>query len=396
MIGITQQQVRQHHTVQLLRLAFMAAVLMLLAACKSVIPSSGTQTTAPPPVDAPTAALPTDAERHRVALLVPLSGTNAGIGQSIANATSMALLDTQNQTVRITQYDTATGAAAAAQQAIADGNKLILGPLLNDDVVAVAGVAVPAGVPIISYSNDVGVATRDVFILGHVPAQSIARSIAHARAQGINRFSALVPNNVYGQRASASFLTALRDSGATLGSVQTYDRSQTAIAAAARRMREAGNYDAVLIADSGRSAAQIAPVVKAAGSATPRILGTELWTSDAEIANTAALRGAWFSSVSDTRFRQFSESYRSRFNAQPYRLATLGYDSVLLTIRVSRDWRAGTPFPTARLYDRDGFIGLDGVFRFGGNGIAERALEVREIGAATITVANPAPASFGN
>ena len=40
--------------------------------------------------------------RHRVALLVPMSGANAGVGQSIANATTLALLDTKTDKGRIT------------------------------------------------------------------------------------------------------------------------------------------------------------------------------------------------------------------------------------------------------------------------------------------------------
>ncbi len=46
--------------------------------------------------------LPRDEARNRVALLVPLSGANAGVGRSIANATMLALLDTQAKSVRIT------------------------------------------------------------------------------------------------------------------------------------------------------------------------------------------------------------------------------------------------------------------------------------------------------
>ena len=98
--------------------------------------------------------------------------------------------------------------------------------------------------------------------------------------------------------------------------------------------------------------------------------------------------------MADTRFRQFSTSYRARFGTQPHRVATLGYDAVLLTMRVARDWPVGKPFPSARLLDRGGFLGLDGPFRFGRNGLVERALEVREIKAGTFTVASPAPARF--
>src|SRR3546814_5637296 len=90
----------------------------------------------------------------RVALRVPLAGTNAGVGQSIANATMMALLDSQSQRVRITNYDTSKGAAAAARQALADGNKLIIGPLLSENVKIVSPIARHAGVPVITFRSD--------------------------------------------------------------------------------------------------------------------------------------------------------------------------------------------------------------------------------------------------
>ena len=110
--------------------------------------------------------------------------------------------------------------------------------------------------------------------------------------------------------------------------------------------------------------------------------------------STPALRGAWFAAVADTRFNQFAKSYKSRFGGQPYRIATLGYDAVLLTLRVARDWRLGTIFPTDRMLDKGGFLGLDGPFRFGRNGVIERSLEVREVRAGGIAVVSPAPATF--
>jgi branched-chain amino acid transport system substrate-binding protein len=148
----------------------------------------------------------------------------------------------------------------------------------------------------------------------------------------------------------------------------------------------------VLIADGGRIAAQAAPLVKP-GASTTRILGTELWSGESVVVTTPALRGAWFSAVSDGRFRQFSDSYRNRFGAAPNRLATLGYDAVLLTLRIARDWRPGTALPTARLGDSGGFLGLDGPFRFR-NGVIERAFEVREVRANGVTVISPAPEKF--
>ena len=68
------------------------------------------------------------------------------------------------------------------------------------------------------------------------------------------------------------------------------------------------------------------------------------------------------------------------------------YDSVLLTLRIARDWRPGTLFPTRRLSDAGGFLGLDGAFRFAADNVSQRAWEVREVGVGTVS---PAPTRFG-
>ena len=107
-----------------------------------------------------------------------------------------------------------------------------------------------------------------------------------------------------------------------------------------------------------------------------------------------SLRGALFSAVSDNRFRQFASSYESRFGEQPFRLATLGYDAVLLTLRIARDWQPGRDFPTGRMLAADGFLGLDGPFRFGSNGVGERAMEVREVGNGAVSVVDAARTKF--
>ena len=120
-----------------------------------------------------------------------------------------------------------------------------------------------------------------------------------------------------------------------------------------------------------------------------------MWNSEANIGARATLTGAWYASVSNTLYRQFATKYRARFNAAPYRLSSLGYDAVLLTVRISRDWPVGRPFPETRLRDADGFAGIDGAFRFGRDGVAVRALEVQEIQNGTTVTVSPAPSGFG-
>ncbi len=374
------------------------ALLTLVAGCK-VVPKSVPVTTPPPVASEPepvTPALPTDTERNRVALLVPLTGPNAGVGTSIANAANMAVLDTGGARIRVTMYDTATGAAGAAQRALAEGNRLILGPLLADDVRAVAPVARAARVPVIAFSNDTGVAGNGTYVMGYTPAQSIERVIGYARSKGLTKFAGLIPAGLYGQRSSTAFLRSVEASGGQVVSMQNFDRSAGSISAAITRLSQASPYEAVLIADSGRTAVQAVPVLRSKGGASARILGTELWNTEGALAASPALRGAWFASVSDGLYGQLATKYRARFGRAPYRLASLGYDAVLLVTRLSGDWRIGAAFPAGRLTDGGGFTGIDGAFRFGRDGIVERALEVQQAGPAGSTVVSAAPRGFGN
>ena len=329
---------------------------------------------------------------NKVAVIVPLTGPDGPVGTSISNAANLALLDTGEKSLRITVYDSAApgGAAVAAQRAITDGSRLILGPLLAEDVRAAAPVARAASVPIIAFSNDEGVAGNGVYIMGFTPDQSISRIVSYSREKGTNSFAALIPTGLYGQRATQALLGAVRKSGGRVAAIETYDRSKASISAAARRLNAKGAFDAVLIGDSSRMAALGAPAIKVG----PRRLGTELWGTDRTIGSNASLRGSWFAAAPDAQFDKLVTRYRARYGKTPYRLASLGYDAVLLAVRSARNWPIGRQFPAGGIVDGDGFAGVDGNFRFGRDGIAERLLEVRQVTPAGATVISPAATAF--
>ena len=93
--------------------ACFAPACSLAVAMAGCVPRS--RAGAPPPTPEPEPEphaperprLPADETRNRVAVLVPLTGRNAALGQSILNAANLALLDTGGQRIRITAYDTA-------------------------------------------------------------------------------------------------------------------------------------------------------------------------------------------------------------------------------------------------------------------------------------------------
>jgi len=331
-----------------------------------------------------------DAPRHRVALIIPLTGEDGGVGTSIANAANLALMDSGDRSIRLMTYDSVGGAGAAAQRAIADGAELILGPLLAEDVRAVNPVARRANVPVVAFSNDSSVAGGGTYILGFTPSQAIDRVVRYSRGKGAARFGALVPTGLYGQRAAQAMLGSVRSSGGTMAGLETFNRTTAAARYAAMSLGARGNMDAVLIADSGK----IAAVAAAALRPGARLLGTELWANDRTLGQTPRLRGALYAAAPDARFTQLVGRYKARYGKTPYRLGSLGYDAILLTVRSARSWPIGRPFPARSLIDRDGFAGVDGIFRFGRDGIAERSLEVRQVTATGTTLVSPAAASF--
>lgn len=354
----------------------------------------------PPPVtrpdEGPPTLIPRDEARNKVAVLVPLTGPNAGVGTSIANAANLALLDSGGTGVRITVYDTAGGAAAAAGAALADGNRLFLGPLLAADVRAVAPMARRSGIPVIAFSNDAGVAGNGTYILGYTPDQSIERVVRYARDKGAVRFAGLVPDGAYGQRAGQALIGVVERAGGRMVAMQGFNRAPASLTAAARALNAKTGYDAVVIADNGGIAAAAAPVIRAGPSRGAQILGTELWSADRALGKTASLRGAVFAGVPDLRFDQLVTRYRARYRKTPYRLASLGYDSVLLAVRIGRAWDVGTSFPVRMLREADGFSGVDGAFRFRRDGTSERQLAVHAVTATGTNIVSPAATGFGS
>ena len=365
-----------------------ASTTLLLSGCQII----RREPAPPPPPIVPPPVIPVEGARNGVAVIVPLTGPDGGVGTSISNAANLALADSGEKSIRITIYDSTGpgGAAGAAQLAIAEGNRLILGPLLAEDVRAAAPVARRADVPVIAFSNDESVAGDGVFIMGFTPDQSVGRVVEFAKGRGVTRYGALVPTGVYGQRATQALLGAARRNGGRVAAVETFNRTPAAATAAARRLKAKGGYDAVLIGDSGRIASVVAPVL----GAGPRIVGTELWANDKTLGKTAGLRGAWYAAAPDVQFNRMVTRYRARIGKTPYRLGSLGYDAVLLAVRSSRDWPIGKPVPASSLMDRDGFAGVDGNFRFGRDGVAERLLEVRQVTQAGTIVVSPAARAF--
>ena len=93
-------------------------------------------------------------------------------------------------------------------------------------------------------------------------------------------------------------------------------------------------------------------------------------------------------------FNAFAERYQAKFGSRPPRNATLAYDGTILAAGLVRS--AGQArFSERVLTNRDGFLGIDGVFRFERDGTNQRGLAIYEVTGQGSRVISPAPRSFG-
>jgi ABC-type branched-subunit amino acid transport system substrate-binding protein len=311
------------------------------------------------------------------------------------NAAEMALAEFQNPNIQLLIKDdggSPQGAGAAAQQAVAEGAEVILGPLFAASVPAVAQVTRARGISVIAFSTDSSVAGRGVYLLSFLPESDVLRIVDYSAGIGKRSFAALVPDNAYGNVVEAAFKQAVGRKGRVVA-FEKYsgDRSTPARTVA----QSLGSADALMIADDGDSVVATADALTAAGSNLRNIqmLGTGLWDNPRVFAS-QSLQGGLYAAPDPSGFRAFSGRYRTRYGGDPVRTATLAYDAVALMAALART-QGPQRFAPETLTNPSGFAGIDGLFRFRSDGTNERGLAVMKVTTGGGVPVAGSPKSFG-
>lgn len=368
--------------------------------------------------------LPSPSRDIRVALLLPLSGQQAALGNAMLEASQLAMFEMASEQLTIFSIDTKgtpEGARLAAEQALRNGASLILGPLLARSVQAVSSVVGGSGINIIAFSNSRAVAGQNVFIMGFVPRQQVNTIVEYAAKRGLRRLALIAPDNSYGKTVFRSlqniasvrgieivqfafYKPGANDFSNEIRSISDYDSRRKALLKqrsmledkddevskqALKRLENLDtigevNFDAILLPDTGPSMSVLAAQLAFFDVDQPavRYLGLRSWDQIPNIEREPALRRAWFVAPSMQERRFFVERFSRIFGKPPPRLVSLAYDATALAAVLARS-PGGPDFSRRALTNPNGFDGVDGLFRLGEDGVAERAfsiLEVRERG----------------
>jgi ABC-type branched-subunit amino acid transport system substrate-binding protein len=345
--------------------------------------------------------------RQTVGLLLPLSGPKGALGETMLRAAEMAMFDVAGERFELIVRDTKgtpDGAEAAAREAVDAGANLLLGPVFASSVKAVKPVAKGGQVPVLAFSNNPSVAEPGAYVMGLMPAQQVRRVVSYAVRQGRRHYAVLAPRNAYGQLVVQSLRAATRRYGGTLHHVAFYPPGSQDVSDEVKAVANAGFGErqgaAVMLPAGGKQLQTLAPTLPFfdIDPDKVRFLGTTLW-NDPSLGTEPSLVGGWFAAPPPDQRDTFRRRYRATFASDPGELASLAYDATALaSLLARRNARDGNPPPAAfteeKLTQRNGFAGVDGVFRLNRDGTVRRLYAVLEMQRNNLEVVDPAPSRF--
>ena len=159
---------------------------------------------------------------RQIALLLPLSGRNAAVGEAIQNGFLGAYFETaggldDRQNIRVYDVYEEGGPVSAYETAVADGAEFVVGPILPSNVTKLANdILVPVPVLTLNYIRNNTLPPPGLYQFALAPEDEAIAAAHRAIADGHTRALALVPQNSWGKRVFDSFATAFEEAGGTV------------------------------------------------------------------------------------------------------------------------------------------------------------------------------------
>ncbi|UYV36171.1 penicillin-binding protein activator [Rhodobacteraceae bacterium D3-12] len=376
-----------------------AGAILGLAACQPISLGGGGLASGGGPNIDPSAPVP-------VALLLPRGSSSQSdefLAQSLENAARLAIADLSGVQIDLRVYATAGSAAqaqSAASQAVADGAKIILGPVFGEAANAAGVAAAPKGINVLSFSNNTTIAGGNVYVLGPTFDNTASRLAGYAARQGKGRILVVHSQNVAGQLGSQAIQRAISRSGATLAGTVGYEFSQQGVVAAVPKIKSAaasGSANAIfLTANTAGALPLFAQMLPEAGlsTATTQYIGLTRWDIPAQTLDLPGVQGGWFAMPDPGKTNAFRSRFNAAYGTAPHPIAGLAYDGIAAIGALVKSGKSNA-LTGAALTQGAGFQGATGIFRLRSDGTNERGLAVAQIRDRKVVVIDPAPSGFG-
>lgn len=338
--------------------------------------------------------------KTKTAVILPLSGESAALGDAFRNAILMAQLDRSTDEVTEVDFYDSKGTVEGAKNAFEDVERadadIVIGPVFSTEVNAIKEM--DPSVPVISFTSDTTVLNEDVFSIALLIEEQIKRIVKFACEKGQTRFAILGPNDKTGEMVLKSFEKVMADCPTMqLTHISLYDPKNPDLTSAVARIApplidlkkkdlteeekllaqnptaDRIEFDALFVFEQGVALQQLSSLLSYY-DVTPNLVAF-YGLATLRMQHNRDLIGAYFADLPQTHLDLFKKNYREAFGVKPVAVAALGYDAISLVSHLSKASRLNK----RALLSEEGYLGLNGRFRFNENGTNDRLLEMFQI-----------------
>lgn len=314
-----------------------------------------------------------------VALLLPLTGSRAKIGQSLKKTAELALFDQPSETLTLVFKDTKStpeGAKTAFNELVAQGINTTIGPVFSDEVRAISSHARSKGRYLLALSNDTSLQGAGVYVLGLTPKDQIQSIIEYATTHDLKNVGVLIPRNTYGDLLEADLKQAL--SSLHLGPVPTarYNAGGDDLGVAMDAL-SIQNLDALLVLEGEKTLARVSKFLGTSKDTSHELQLLGIGALDSlKMSSDPKMIGVIYAGVAPGARVVLNQRFESVFQEKPERISTVLYDALTY---LSKCASSRTGNPNTIVPQTLSFEGFDGPMTITSSGLVQRSYSILEV-----------------
>lgn len=361
-----------------------------------------------------------------IGLMLPLTGPHYTIGQSLLNASQLALYTSKNSNINFIVKDVGEtkNLTKSFYELVNDDVELIVGPVFSEKLKVLNPMSRDENVKLISFSNNIDITSKNVSAFGLSPEDEIEKLFRYCDSKNLKRIKVILPENIYGNKIKDKILNLKRldlnidskffyydpknpDFYEVSKRVANYETREENLKNEISRLSEFTdeiskakikklkkldtygelNFDALLIIvnkfDELISFSSVLPYYDVDPKKI-QYLGTSTWNKTA-IVKEPSLNGGIFTDIDQDSLEKFINHYEKYFKEKPHELAAFAFDIIGLIAKLQSKDGSLTKLKTIETVS---YSGVTGKFRLLNSGRTSRTPEIYKIKNETIVKLN--------
>ena len=361
-----------------------------------------------------------------IGLMLPLTGPHYSIGQSLLNASQLALYTSKNSNINFIVKDVGEtkNLTKSFYELVNDDVELIVGPVFSEKLKILNPMSRDENVKLISFSNNIDITSKNLSAFGLSPEDEIEKLFRYCDSKNLKRIKVILPENIYGNKIKDKILNLKKldlnidskffyydpknpDFYEVSKRVANYETRKENLKNEISRLSEFTdeiskakikklkkldtygelNFDALLIIvnkfDELISFSSVLPYYDVDPKKI-QYLGTSTWNKTA-IVKEPSLNGGIFTDIDQDSLEKFINHYEKYFKEKPHELAAFAFDIIGLIAKLQSKDGSLTKLKTIETVS---YSGVTGKFRLLNSGRTSRTPEIYKIKNETIVKLN--------